>query len=190
MNNPEFVKVNNKKYKINTDYRVALKCDEIARDKSISDYERSLAIIYLLYGDNGLEDKANYEQLINLAIKYLSCGQEVEEDNEKPDMDFEQDTGLIKASFKSDYGIILNDENMHWWDFYMYLNGLTEKCILNRVRELRTYDISKIKDSKERIKIEKAKRRFALRQAPEKITEEQQKSVDTFYQLTGLRRKE
>lgn len=190
LNNPEFVKVNNKKYKINTDYRVALKCDEIARDKSISDYERSLAIIYLLYGDNGLEDKENYEQLINLAIKYLSCGQEVEDTNEKPDMDFEQDMSLIKASFKSDYGIILNDENMHWWDFYMYLNGLTEKCILNRVRELRTYDTSKIKDTKERNKIEKSKRRFALREAPEKITEEQQKNVDTFYQLTGLNRKE
>lgn len=190
LNNPEFVRVDNKKYKINTDYRVALKCDEIARDKSISDYERSLAIIYLLYGDEGLEDKENYEQLINLAIKYLSCGQEIEDTNEKPDMDFEQDMSLIKASFKSDYGIILNDEKMHWWDFYMYLNGLTEKCILNRVRELRTYDTSKIKDTKERNKIEKSKRRFALRETPEKITEEQQKNVDIFYQLTGLNRKE
>ena len=47
MNNPEYVKVNDKKYKINTDFRVALECSKIAEDKEISDIERALALIYL-----------------------------------------------------------------------------------------------------------------------------------------------
>ena len=190
MNNPEYVKIKDKKYKINTDYKIALRCDEIAQDTSISDYERSLAIIYLLYGDEGLNDKENYEKLLELAVKYLSCGQDIEQsENEEQDMDFKQDISLIKASFKSDYGIVLDEEKMHWWDFYSYLNGLTEKCILNRVRELRTYDTSKIKDVKEKQKIEKAKSKFALKKEKINLTEEQQKSVDTFYILTGIERK-
>ena len=51
MNNPQYVKVDDKLYKINTDFRVALECDKIARDKSIGDYERALAIIYKLFGE-------------------------------------------------------------------------------------------------------------------------------------------
>lgn len=190
MNNPEYAKVNGKKYKINTDYRVALECDRIARDKSISDYERSLAIIYTLFGDKGLEDRQDYEGLLKMAIKYLSCGVEAEDDNSPIDMDFQQDMNLIRASFKSDYGIVLDKEQMHWWDFYMYVNGLTENCVLNRVRELRIYDTSQIKDSKERSKIEKSKRKVALKEEPTKLTEKQQRSVDTFYEMTGIKRKE
>ena len=191
MNNPEYAKVKGKKYKINTDYKVALECNRIAMDSSIGDYERSLAIIYLLFGDEGLNNKDDYNELLELSIKFLKCNEEIDESpNETPDMDFEQDLGLIKASFKSDYGITLDDEYMHWWDFYMYLKGLTENCVLNRVRELRDYDLSTIKDQKEKKKMEKAKKRFALKTKEAPITEEQQRSVDNFYKLTGLKRKE
>lgn len=189
MNNPEFVEINNKRYKINTDYRIALKCDEVARDETIGDYERSLAIIYLLFGDEGIADKQNYDELLRLATKFISCNQDDIDDHEEIDMDFRQDIGLIKASFKSDYGIILDKENMHWWDFYMYLNGLTEGCVLNRVRELRTYDTSTIKDDKERTKIQKAQKRVALKKKKVKVlSENQQKSANAFYELTGIER--
>lgn len=189
MNNPEYVKIKDKKYKINTDYRVALRCEEVAQDISISDFERTYAILYLLFGEEGIKDKENHEKLLELGIKYLACNQEYEDVDEEVDMDFKQDISLIKASFKSDYGIVLNNEYMHWWDFYTYLNGLTEKCILNRVRELRTYDTSKITDNKEKRKIEKAKKRFALKQQPIKINQNQKKGVDAFYELTGIERK-
>ena len=72
----------------------------------------------------------------------------------------------------------------------MYLNGLTDKCILNRVRELRTYDTSQIKDTKEKSKIEKMKKRFALKKKSIPLTNKQQESVEAFYKLTGIKRKE
>ena len=51
LNNPQYVKVDNKLYKINTDFRVALECNRIAEDTSIGEYERALAIIYKLFGE-------------------------------------------------------------------------------------------------------------------------------------------
>ena len=51
MNNPEYVKVDNKVYKINTDFRVAIECNRIAEDENIGEIERPLAIIYKLFGD-------------------------------------------------------------------------------------------------------------------------------------------
>lgn len=195
MNNPEYVKINDRKFKINTDYRIALKCDEVARNETIGDYERSLAIIYLLFGDDGLDAKEYYEKLLDLSIKYLSCGRELSDDNdEEPDMDFNQDMNLIKASFRSDYGINLDNEQMHWWEFNNLINGLSNSemgncCILNRIRNLRTYDISKIEDKKERKKIEDAQKFWALKKSKPILTEKQQQSIDTFYQLTGIERK-
>jgi len=195
MNYPEYVKVEEKKIKINTDYRIALKCDEVARDTTIGDYERSLAIIYLLFGDEGLNQKESYDKLLELAVKYLSCGQEKTEDNEEPDMDFNQDMELIRISFMSDYnGLDIKKMEMHWWEFNNLLNGLSNSemgncCVLNRIRNLRNYDTSKIEDRKERKKIEDAKKYWALKKEEPILTEKQQQSIDTFYQLTGIERK-
>ena len=104
MNNyPEYAEINDKRYKINTDFRVAIECQDIATDEKINDYERALAIIYKLFGEDGINTPHHYEKLLELAIKYLSCGKEIDnKTNEEPDMDFSQDMDYIEASFMSD----------------------------------------------------------------------------------------
>ena len=184
--NPEYVEIGDKKYKINTDFKVALKCDEVYRKEDISPYEKLLAIIYLLFGDEGLKDKENYDKLFDLAVKYLLCGEEPDNSKDKPDMDFQQDYRLIKASFKTDYNIDIDNENLHWWDFYTYLNGLKEDSILNRIRGIRTYDASKISDRKEKEEFIKTQRKVALKNNEIKLTEEQEKSMEELNKILGL----
>lgn len=195
MNNPEFAKVNNKKYKINTDFRVAIKCNEVSLDNTINSYEKTLAIIYLLYGEEGLNDSENYEQLLNLAYKYLNCGIEKTDDNEEQeesDMDFVQDQKLIESSFKYDYGYNPYQlKYLHWWDFYNDACNLSNSefgncCVLSRVRTLRTYDTSKIKDIATREKIERAKEQVVLTRKKDKRTQEQKRLDELFEkQLKG-----
>ena len=198
MDYPKYVKIGEKKYKINTDFRVAIECQEIALDDSIGDFERALAIIYKLFGDDGLDDSNNYEKLLELAQKYLSCGKEVDnKTSEEPDMDFIQDMPYIKASFRSDYNINLDDEEMHWWEFYDLINGLSNSemgncCVLNRIRNLRTFDTKDIKDQKELAKINEAKKQVALkkREVKKELTYEQKRNIDNFYEKIGINRKE
>lgn len=160
MNNPEYIKLNDEKIKLNTDYRIALKCQEVAEDTEISDTERALAIEYLLIGEKCFEIE-NHDKLIELLLKYLSMGEEVR--NEKPDMNFSQDEDLIYASFMSDYNIDINSiDKMHWWTFLRLLRGLTDNCVLNRVRDIRNMDISDY-DNKTQDKLRKAKEQFALK---------------------------
>lgn len=198
MDYPKYVKIGEKKYKINTDFRVAIECQEIALDDSIGDFERALAIIYKLFGDDGLDDSNNYEKLLELAQKYLSCGKEVDKKtNEEPDMDFIQDMPYIKASFRSDYNINLDEEEMHWWEFYDLMNGLSNSemgncCVLNKIRNLRTFDTKDIKDQKELAKINEAKKQVALkkREVKKELTYEQKRNIDNFYEKIGINRKE
>ena len=197
MNYPTKVKIENEEYPINTDFRIAIECDQIARDLSISDFERALAIIYKLYGEKGLNAKNHYEKLLELAQKYLSCGKEVTDSTkvEEPDMDFVQDMDYIEASFMSDYNIDLSNTQMHWWKFFNLICGLSNSelgncCVLNRIRNLRNYDTAQIKDAKERQKIEEAKRQVALKKKKKPLSKEQEESRDRFNKLAGISRKE
>lgn len=197
MNYPQYVKIKDKKYKINTDFRIAIRCNEIAEDEEIDGYEKSLAIIYLLFGDDGLNDKFNYDKLLELARKYLACGKEIkQEDNQKKDMDYIEDEGLIRSSFQYDYKYDPYDEEyVHWWKFYNDLSNLSNSefgncCVLNRVRNLRNMDLSEIKDEKTKNKIRKEKARVALKKEKRVVhkdfTEEEKRNMEEFYKQMGL----
>ena len=197
MNNPEYVKIGDKKYKINTDFRVAIECNNIAQDDSIGDTERSLAIIYKLFGDEGLNNPQDWEKLLELGIKYLSLGKDTSgvDNNTEIDMDFNEDMDYIEASFMSDYRIDLTTEKMHWWKFYNLLEGLSNSelgncCVLNRVRNLRTFDLSQIKDSKEREKMAKAQEMVALSKNKHNVelTKEQEESMRKLDEIIGFKK--
>lgn len=191
MRYPEYAEVDGKKYKINTDFRVAIECNRIAEDETIGDYERVLGVIYTLFGEEGINTPEHYEKLLEMAKKYLSCGKELEtRKQEEPDMDYIQDMDYIEASFMSDYRIDLSNEEMYWWKFCNLMNGLSNSelgnsCILNRIRNIRTMDLSQIKDKKERDKLAKLKKEFALKKnkSKKKATEKEKQSAMEFLKM-------
>ena len=193
LNNPEYVKINDKKYKINTSFKIAIECNKIAQDDTINDTERALAIIYKLFGDEGLDNPEDYEKLLELGNRYLLMDKPKEDDKEEPDMDFEEDYNLIWTSIYSEYnGLDIDKEKIHWWKFMDMVNGLSNSelgncCVLNRVRNLRNFDAKTIKDSKEREKIIKAQQKVALKKK-NKLTKEQEQSVEEILKLAGIGR--
>lgn len=174
---PEYANIDGKDYKINTDFSVALRCFEVIEDEEISDTERALAVIYLLFG---FIPESNLEKFLDKASLFLQCGTNNDKPSGERDIDLNADRCYINASFMSDYKIDLSQEKMHYWMFVDLLKGLTEHCILSRVREIRNYDISEIKDTKTRNKILKAQEQVAL---PKKLTKEEQEAIDNFEKL-------
>lgn len=198
MNNPQYVKVDDKLYKINTDFRVALECNNIAEDKTIGDYERALAIIYKLFGEKGLECE-NQNKLLELGMQYLSLGRDIEqlksENNDKYELDFNKCKGIIKSSFKFDYKYDPYElEYLHWYDFYNDLESLSTSefgncCILNRITNILNQDLKNIKDSKTRQEIIKAQQMLKEKYCKvkeKKITKEQEESARAFYKSLGI----
>lgn len=198
MNNPQYVKVDNKLYKINTDFRVALECNRIAEDTSIGEYERALAIIYKLFGEDGL-DCENQNKLLELGMKYLLLGNDKKElkseNKEKYELDFNKCIGLIKASFKFDYNYDPYElEYLHWYDFYNDLESLSTSefgncCILNRITSILNQEPKEIKDNKQRQKLIEAQKLLQqkyCKQEEIKITKEQEESARAFYKSLGI----
>ena len=175
---PESARINGVDYKINTDFKVALECFKIIEDDTIEDEERTLAIIYKLFGF--IPDK-DLDLFLDRAIKFLQCGETIEKQlSKEKDLDFFQDEKYITASFMSDYKLDLSKEDIHWWQYINLIQGLTENSILSRVRYIRNYDLSEIKDNKERQKMIDAKNSVALK---EKKTKKQLEDDEFFDKL-------
>ena len=180
-------------YEANTSFRTAIRCNEIATDETIGDFERVLGIICTMYGPNALDNPNHYEKLLKWALNWLSCGKEIENTHEQPDMDYVEDMDYIEASFMSDYGIDLTETDMDWHKFNNLMNGLSNSemgncCVLNRIRNLRNYDLSEIKESKERQKMAKAKESVALKKYKKEnhLTKEQEESMNRLNEILGL----
>lgn len=176
---PQYIETDGTKFKINTDFRVALRCFEVIDDDTIDDYERALAVTYLLLGEIPFD---KIDKILPLLQRYLSCNESKEEDG-KPDMDLLHDEKYIVASFMSDYQIDLSKiDYMHWWQFITLVGGLTNDCILNRVREIRTMDVKDYK-GKARQKILKAKEQLALPAKSHRLSKEEEDALDKFDSL-------
>ena len=198
MNNPQYVKVDNKLYKINTDFRVALECNNISEDKTIGEYERAMAIIYKLFGEDGLNCE-NQNKLLELAMKYLLLGRDKNslknEPRDKYELDFNKCIGLIKASFKFDYKYDPYElEYLHWYDFYNDLESLSTSefgncCILNRITGILNEEPKEIKDRKTREKLVKSQQLLKekyCKKEEKKMTKEQEESARAFYKSLGI----
>lgn len=175
---PEYANIDGTRYKLNTDFRVALRCFEVVEDGSICDEERALAVIYMLFG---FIPEADLAPFLEKAVLFLQCGKSKEEQSEqKKDMDFAHDRAYISASFMSDYKIDLNTVKMHWWQFCELIQGFTEHSVMSRVREIRNYNLADIKDNQARIKMARAQEAVAL---PVKHTREELEAIDAFERL-------
>ena len=198
MSNPKYVKVDGKLYKINTDFRVALECNDIAEDASIGNLERAMAIIYKLFGEEGLNCE-NQNKLFELGMEYLLLGKDKNslknEPHDKYELDFNKCIGLIKASFKFDYKYDPYElEYLHWYDFYNDLESLSTSefgncCILNRVTSILNQEPKEIKDNKARqrlIEVQKLLSQKYCKQEEVKMTKEQEESAKAFYKSLGI----
>ena len=201
MNYPKYAIIDDEKYEINTDFRVALECEKIARDVDIGNYERALAIIYLLFGDKGLENKKHYDKLNEYSQKYLACGNieflKKHKSNNKNDLDLSKCEGLIKSSFKFDYQYDpYKEKYLHWYEFYNDLMNLSTNefgtcCVLNRIASILNQDLSQIKNDKERNALkeeqDELRKKYCIN-IKKKYTKEQQEIANKIYEAFGLRK--
>lgn len=175
---PTKMEANGHIYDINTDYRIALACFKAINDIEINDIERFYAIETMLLGNNVLEED---EQILHDKIaKYLRCGKDENVSEEERDFDYLQDEEATRTSIRQSYHINLNEISyMHWYEYNELISGLTSESLLNKIRDLRSYDLSEISDEKRKQKIIEAQQRVALKE--EHIKTKEEKEIDEFW---------
>ena len=162
---PTVLKVDGTERPINPGFRTVLQCYEIqgsSPELSERDLIRMLCLFYK-------KDRMFSEGHINQMFWFFSCGREKKKKsfpwkiagiNNKQPFDFEEDADLIYAGFMQQYGIDLQEEDMHWWKFMILLENLGADTRLSRIMEYRTVDTASKHLSKEQCKFYQAMQRY------------------------------
>lgn len=152
----KYVLIEGNKYPINTDFRVAIKCDEILNDPNVDDLDRGILITGLLFGS----ESPYCNEALEKAKKFLENGASGEG---KKILDFNQHWDYYYGAFRAQYGIDLNKDDIHYHDFVSLCKTLKNQAI-NDVIEILTYDMSEIKDPKQRRKIIDAQKKLKVKE--------------------------
>ena len=162
---PTALNVDGTECPVNPGFRTVLRCYEIQGDRTELSKDELLKIVLMFNRKHKLFSEGH----INQMFWFFSCGREKKKKsfprkiagiNNKQPFDFEEDADLIYAGFLQQYGIDLQEEDMHWWKFMILLENLGADTRLNRIMEYRTVDTASKHLSKEQRKFYQAMQRY------------------------------
>lgn len=162
---PTMLKVDGAECPINPGFRTVLRCYEIQGNKTELSEKDLIRMLCLFYKKERLFSESHIDQM----FWFFSCGREKKKKsfprkiagiNNKQPFDFVEDADLIYAGFMQQYGIDLQEEDMHWWKFMILLENLGSDTRLSRIMEYRTIDTTSKHLSKEQRKFYQAMQRY------------------------------
>lgn len=167
---PTSISVKDKRIRIVTDFREYVRLIDILEDISLSPYEKKYLINQYF-----IDVPGNFESAIDaladfITMEELSISPDTEPDGEDKGRkkrnevySFKVDYPYIMSAFLRDYGInIRTVKYMHWWEFRMLFDGLSEDTEIKQRIMYRGTDLNKIKDKDERKRIEQIQRSIQL----------------------------
>lgn len=151
---PITIKINNKKYDINSDFRISILFELLMQDNSMGDKDKMLMALKLYYP----VIPKNLNEAIEQMLWFYRCGKDIRKSkgNGKGKSitqiySFEHDDDYIYAAFMDQYGIDLQDiEYLHWWKFKAMFKSLKEDNEIVKIMGYRSMDLSKIKDKEQK----------------------------------------
>lgn len=180
---PTTLEIDEKEYKIRTDYRIALTIFEAFEDVELSDKEKAMVMLELLYE----EMPTNIEKALEKASWFLDGGKQYEEYNKsKKVMDWEQDESIIFSAINKVAGYETREkEYIHWWTFLGYFSEIGEGLFStvinirqkkNRGKKLEKYEQEFYKNNKQLIDLK------------QRYTAEEQAEIDRLNNLLNRRK--
>lgn len=151
---PTSVNIGNKKYDINSDFRISILFELLMQDNSMEDKDKMLMALKLYYP----VIPKNLDEAIEQMLWFYKCGKDIRKSkgNGKGKSitqiySFDYDDDYIYAAFMDQYGIDLQDiEYLHWWKFKAMFKSLKEDNEIVKVMGYRSMDLSKIKDKEQK----------------------------------------
>lgn len=190
-----------KGYKINSSFRIGVQIFQALNDNELSDMEQFNKAYELLFMDEDEEtgDSIPFKDVngIKLPLPDIQTAQDGIQwflsgwytDNpvndgkkQRKDMDYDVDQWRIFSAFLTQFGINLNEVDMHFWVFMGLLSTL-EECAFTRIVDIRTKKIDPKMKPSDKEELRKVKERYALEQVEEQMTPQEQADYDRFMEF-------
>lgn len=171
---PRQVRIGDRVYHLNTDYRQILKIFAYLQDESLPEFVRWHVALGLFY-DAELPEE-NLEEAIRYFCSFVNCGAEDTDTPGTPLISWEQDAQDIVADVNKVAGQEIRAlPYLHWWTFMSWFYGIGEGNLstlvsirdkLNRGKKLEPWEQEYCRRNRKRIKLQK-------KYTPEELAEQQ-----------------
>ena len=186
---PTVLTVNETQCAIRTDYRNVLQVFEAFEDSDLTQEEKWIVAVYLMFEDFSCADDAlgaaeegfDVSEAIQQIIWFISGGTLEKESTELPVYSWKQDEQMIFSAVNKVAGKEIREiEYMHWWTFLGYFNEIEEGSFsfivgirqkLNKKKKLEKHEKEFLSRNKHLVRLEKPK------------TKEEQKQEDAYQTL-------
>lgn len=146
---PKTVEIGGEEYAINSDYRCILDIFEMLSDPELDNEDKAQAMAEMFYPDHESIPYSLREEAIRQCVAFINCGDDdVQENNQKKFMDWQQDFPLIASPVNHVLGTEIRAvEYLHWWTFisaYQEIGDCTFAQIVNiRVKKNKKQKLDK-----------------------------------------------
>ena len=132
---PETLTVGDADYPIRTDYRNVLQVFEAFQDPELTQEEKWIVVIYLLFEDFACDDDVmqaaqngfDLDEAMKQISWFISAGQPEKQVLEQPTYNWTQDEQMIFSAVNKVAGRETRElEYLHWWTFLGYFNEVGE----------------------------------------------------------------
>lgn len=179
---PEALEINGREYPVITDFREWIRFSDMLKSDIPPEFKLEFLSEMFLEEVPDLYTEDEIEEVMDAITSFLSLSGtefpdissdeanseeeseevEYEEQRAKKAIYYEQDAPYIISAFRREYQIdLLSVPYMHWWEFRMLLDGLSEESQIKKRIYWRTCDVSKM-DKKERREILKIRRSITI----------------------------
>lgn len=188
-------------YRVNTDFRIGIQLSEALEDVDLSEEERVMVTINLLYGEEDYTGKLVLREYprdietIQQTCEWLLSGWNTDNlsgtKSKVPVFDYDVDGWRIYADFRRYYGVNLNTiDTLHFWEFSAMLWNLPQDSATKEVIEIRGKETNSKMSAEQRKAIKKAQKIYGLKRKERKeLTNEQIDKIDDFDKLQAERKK-
>ena len=150
---PYYVILENKKYKINVDFRHIIQIENKIKDRSVDDNEKICWCLEHFYPFFYRKSKIIlilqpnlFKQAFKEFLWFYQCGREEyhkqgsqgHKNGNMSVLSYEYDDEYIYGAFLEKYGIDLTTDKVHWWKFKALLKSLY-KTRINEIQSYRSY---------------------------------------------------
>lgn len=127
---PTKIKIGDRLYDINYDYRTIIKILLAFEDDNLTEYEKITIMLKNLYKEEILDDEL--EEAIEKAIKFIDLGEDyTKKTKERTERiySFTKDASYIFSGINSTHNIDLEKmSDMHWWKFMSFFMDMNNEC--------------------------------------------------------------
>ena len=164
---PETVCIDGKEYEVITDFREWVRFADTAAADELTEEEK--LCIFMLYFTK--EKPKDFSKALKALIDFYGCA-DVPKAGRKiggkssfsaPVFSYTYDAGYVIAAFRQVYGIDLKSiDYMHWYEFRYLFEAIPDNTAIKERIAYRAVNLSSVKDSRERSRIQKIQNVIAL----------------------------